>query len=164
MIILNLTQHDATPDQKLAGVVDLAPEDQTKLRKYLTVAIAGYGGLASISKINADMLLQEKADCIVSEFVIPRIMENAWAYLHQGGYETTPLDALDILNPRVAANGLACMIGGFAPLMDRLIPRLKATGITVLYALSERRSTDEHLPDGTVLKAGSFKHEGFFQA
>lgn len=34
--ILNLTQHEATPDQKLAGVIDLPKEAQERLRQLLT--------------------------------------------------------------------------------------------------------------------------------
>jgi hypothetical protein len=35
-VIINLTQHDATPDQVAAGVVDLRGEELVRLRRFLT--------------------------------------------------------------------------------------------------------------------------------
>ena len=163
-IILNLTQHSATPDQKLDGVVDLPPEDQGRLRALLTVPITGSQGIVGASEGAVNLALEVRAAEIVSAFILPRVMENARAILHHGGYEASGLEALGLLRPEVAADGLAAMVAGFAPLMERLIPQLKAVGVRPLYALSERRSEEELLPDGSVAKVGSFRHEGFFPA
>lgn len=56
------------------------------------------------------------------------------------------------------------MIGGAPYLMSTLEAFLKADGITPVYAYSERKSQEQHMPDGTVRKVNVFEHIGFIEA
>lgn len=55
------------------------------------------------------------------------------------------------------------MIGGALWLMGPLEHALRCVGVTPLYSFTERRSTEEVLPDGSVMKAGTFKHLGWVE-
>ena len=61
IIIVNLTQHESTPDQKLAGVIDLSPEDRARLQTLLTVPIAGPDGIADASEEAVHLALEDRA-------------------------------------------------------------------------------------------------------
>ena len=60
-----------------------------------------------------------------------------------------------------ATGAQAAMIGGHLGLTASVAKALKARGITPLLSFSERRSVDEHLPDGKVIKRAVFEHIGF---
>lgn len=160
-MIINLTQHAATADQIDAGVVDVA--DRERLSVFLTIRIGGPDGLASMSPDVADGFLRAIAGVIVEEFVLPAVAQAAREQfaavtdnpLHWG--DTRALNARTM--PRVQV-----MVGGFAPLMDVLIPMLKERGADPLHALSDRVSVDETQPDGSVVKRQVFKHLGFYPA
>ena len=76
---------------------------------------------------------------------------------------------LDIENQIGAINTdraplFGAMIGGAPYLMERLAKRLREFEITPLYALTERVSVEETLPDGSVRKTAVFEHLGFEEA
>ena len=54
------------------------------------------------------------------------------------------------------------MIGGAPYLMPELQFQLKQLGVVPLYAFSERVSSEEVQPDGSVRKVNTFKHGGFY--
>ena len=54
------------------------------------------------------------------------------------------------------------MIGGAPYLMPQLQWQLQQVGIVPLYAFSERVSSEEVQPDGSVRKVNTFKHGGFY--
>ncbi len=60
--------------------------------------------------------------------------------------------------------GREVMIGGAPYLMGPLETALKAEGLFPHYAFSERVSTEETLPDGSVKKVQVFRHAGFIPA
>ena len=57
----------------------------------------------------------------------------------------------------------AAMVGGAPYFMSALEQALKAKGVKPLYAFSERKSVDKHLPDSTVTKVAVFEHVGFVE-
>ena len=56
------------------------------------------------------------------------------------------------------------LIGGAPYLMAPLEKALKEKGITPLYAFSKRVVIENTLPDGSVEKKATFRHEGFIEA
>ena len=164
MKILNLTQHKATPTQKDAGVVDLNETEREELSNLLTVPISGTFGIEGCSLAAVSEHLEQRAADICSQFVLPRVMENARAILHEGGYEADGFEAFHMLRPEVASGGMQAMVGGFAPLVERLIPRLRRAGVEPVYALSDRKSKEVQQEDGSVRKENVFVHCGFFPA
>ncbi len=61
-------------------------------------------------------------------------------------------------------NGQEVMIGGAPYLMGPLEKALTLRGMTPFYAFSERVSSEETLPDGSVRKTQIFRHAGFIPA
>lgn len=57
----------------------------------------------------------------------------------------------------------AVMIGGAPFLMAPLSAALAEAGYQPVYAFSRRESVEIHNPDGSVTKAGVFRHAGFVQ-
>lgn len=65
----------------------------------------------------------------------------------------------------VANAGISsAMIGGAPYLMGPLEKALGERGITALYSFSERRSTEQTQPDGSVQKVNIFVHTGWVEA
>ena len=56
------------------------------------------------------------------------------------------------------------MIGGAPFLMPHLERTLRDMGFDVMYAFSERESTEQTQPDGSVRKINVFRHVGFVEA
>jgi hypothetical protein len=133
MKILNLTQHTATPEQRLAGVIDLPEQAAAELRQLLTFSVSGPDGLVSAEDAYAKVLA--RADQIVELVVVPAIERD----------------------PEITA----AMIGGAPYLMAPLERALMEIGVTPVYALSDRVSVEETQPDGTVRKVAVFRHAGF---
>jgi hypothetical protein len=155
-MILNLTQHAATPSQIEQGVVDLPALDRERLCEALTItedelAVAG------------DELFQQLIDSRVSS-----IVGLIWAQIMKAHQERTALvhelhqqgDTFDAWN---TSRGplLTAMIGGQPNLMDALKARLIGMGIKPVYSTSVRKSVEKHLPDGTVTKTQVFEHLKF---
>lgn len=161
-MILNLTQHAATPDQIAAGVVDAA--NPKRLAELLTIRIGGVGAFAELDPaIQAD-LLRLRANAIIETFVLPWVVKVTREHFLQLSEE--PIKSWDnvrVLNARNMPR-IQAMIGGFAPLMATLVPMLKEIGCDPLYALSDRVSVEETQPDGTVRKVNEFRHMGFYPA
>ncbi len=134
--ILNLTQHDATHDQVLAGVVE--PADKSAIRALLT-----FEELPDANRIQ--QVAWELAKLANAEL---RERGTGWPWVEGGG-----------VRPRRA------MIGGAPFFMGPLERALRTQGITPLYAFSRREaSVDTHRPDGSVGKTQIFRHVGFVEA
>jgi hypothetical protein len=137
MHILNLTQHNPTDEQVAAGVFNFGNQDEMK--RILTVKIADpLFGIANVSHACANEHLWQLTGGLFSDFVLPARKE-------------FPED-------------FAVMVGGFAPLVERVIVRCKQHGIQCLYALTDRVVSEEVQEDGSVKKVAVFKHCGFFPA
>lgn len=137
--ILNLTQHDPTPEQKLAGVTcgDITDAQEAEFRKLLT-----FDALPTMAEV------RERARQIAE-------------------YATTTSTLVDYGGDSgLCVNERFCfaMIGGAPFLMAPLEEELRRVGITPLYAFSTRESVEQVMPDGSVSKTAVFRHQGFIQA
>ena len=75
---------------------------------------------------------------------------------------TVVFRARDLARIAKASGATHAMIGGAPYLMPPLQWHLKEVGIMPVYAFSERVSSEEVQPDGSVRKINTFKHGGFY--
>lgn len=161
-MIINLTQHAATPDQVAAGVQNVA--NCERLAALLNVRVGGPDGFAAMNPAVQKEYLRSRAWAIVSEFVLPEVAQLTREFLASfEPYEAIQIDDVRALNYRTAPNAKA-MVGGFMPLLDVLIPMLKEHGCDPIYALSDRVTVETVQEDGTVKKTSVFQHMGFYPA
>lgn len=137
--ILNLTQHDATPEQKLAGVTcgDVTDASVAEFRELLT-----FDTLPTLAEV------RERARQI-AEYA-----SKTSTLVDYGG------DSGYVVNEPLRF----AMIGGAPFLMAPLEEELRRVGITPLYAFSTRESVEQVQPDGSVRKTAVFRHQGFVPA
>lgn len=158
-MILNLTQHAATTEQVAEDVRDYPHETRAKLAQSLTFnarELAGKNPGVVRDNIN------DRARMLVSDFVLPALMKVARAFLQEGGYECSEIEAINIMRPGHIT--LRVMIGGAPYLMEPLAKELRRVGATPVYALSERISTEMAGEGGAVKKVAVFRHLGFVEA
>ena len=139
--IVNLTQHDATPEQFAQGVYNVCDELKPSLKESLT-----FGSLPSIKD------LKSRAKRVAS-LVLSNIILECEA----------PVPSFLSVRSVLEDYEICAMIGGapfFMPFLERA---LIEDNITPLYAFSKRVSIEETQPDGTVLRRNVFKHEGFVE-
>lgn len=122
-VILNLTQHEATPEQLKAGVVDLSERKLSELKVLLT-----FDNIPSAAE------LKDRAE---------KIERLAVSFLCEITPENELLDDVD----------LAAMIGGAPFFMATLESHLKERAIRPLYAFSRRDSVEVATPEGVVKQA-----------
>lgn len=122
-VILNLTQHAATPEQLKAGVVDLSERKLSELKVLLT-----FDNIPSAAE------LKDRAE---------KIERLAVSFLCEITPENELLDDVD----------LAAMIGGAPFFMATLESHLKERAIRPLYAFSRRDSVEVATPEGVVKQA-----------
>ena len=122
-VILNLTQHAATPELLKAGVVDLSERKLSELRVLLT-----FDNIPSAAE------LKDRAE---------KIERLAVSFLCEITPENELLDDVD----------LAAMIGGAPFFMATLESHLKERAIRPLYAFSRRDSVEVAAPEGVVKQA-----------
>lgn len=122
-VILNLTQHAATPEQLAAGVVDLSERKLSELKVLLT-----FDSIPTAFELKARA---EKIERLAVSFLC----------------EITPED--EMLNDV----DLAAMIGGAPFFMATLESHLKERAIRPLYAFSRRDSVEVATPEGVVKQA-----------
>lgn len=133
-MILNLTQHMATPEQLDAGVVEPSGEAKAVITALLTFDI-----------------LPTQED----------IEERAMA-LAGLAYDEIGRLAAERGFPITADEGACVMIGGAPFLMPRLEMAIRRhEPLEPVYAFSERVSTEQIQPDGSVRKVNTFRHLGF---
>lgn len=122
-VILNLTQHAATPEQLKAGVVDLSERKLSELKVLLT-----------FDSVPTAFELKARAE---------KIERLAVSFLCEITPENELLDDVD----------LAAMIGGAPFFMATLESHLKERAIRPLYAFSRRDSAEVATPEGVVKQA-----------
>lgn len=134
--ILNLTQHDATPEQKLAGVTcgDVTDASVAEFRKLLT-----------FETLPTQTEVRQRAQQIAA------YAAKTTTLVDYGGDS-----GLCVNEPLQFA-----MIGGAPFLMAPLEEALRRVGIVPLYAFSTRESVEQVQPDGSVRKVAVFRHQGF---
>ena len=133
-MILNLTQHSATPEQINSGVVDF-PDPVLR-------------------QVVAELLTFEQP---------PRhqdIMGRA-ADLAELAVETFDLLSWTVAGDDGTRR---VMIGGALWLMAPLARSLRARGFEPVFAFSSRETVEETLPDGSVRKVAVFRHRGWVPA
>jgi hypothetical protein len=131
MLILNLTQHQATPSQKEAGLVDLPSELAAVVRAALT-----------FDTVPTAQEIRNRAELL--------------AHLASRADLDLPSE-----HPLVGVPFRGALIGGAPYLMGALEIALLGVGITPVYAFSVRDSTEEVQADGTVRKVNTFRHGGW---
>ena len=148
MAILNLTQHTATVDQVEAGVVNINPALQGKLKELLTFEVPPSSGEVT-----------DRAEKLVDLFKAHIALEAASTFgqLLAKGVEVTYAEVL----ASTKAAYEAAMIGGAPFLMAPLEAALLARRINPCYSFSVRVSTEVTGEDGVVHKSNVFKHVGF---
>jgi hypothetical protein len=135
--ILNLTQHDPTPEQLEAGVTcgDIANDAELlEFRKLLT-----FDTLPTPTEV------RQRAQQIAA------YAAKTSTLVDYGGDS-----GLCVNEPLQRA-----MIGGAPFLMAPLEDALRRVGIVPLYAFSIRESAEQVQPDGSVRKTAVFRHVGF---
>jgi len=130
-MILNLTQHPATPEQVAAGVVDLEGKNLERLKELLT-----FDSIEVAVKHRFDRARQ------IGELV-SRIKLGDEDSLHEDG------------------TAIHVMIGGAPYLMAPLENVLMKDNRVPVYAFSVRESVEQIQSDGSVIKKNIFKHGGF---
>ena len=142
--VINLTQHEATPEQQDADVVDLPAESRQELIGLLT-----FDSLPNAGEV------AERAEAIA-----------AMAQKFVGGGQCAASQAADLGACEECPHGCVrrVMIGGASFLMGSLERALLPQGIEPLYAFSARESVEETLADGSVRKTAVFRHRGFVSA
>lgn len=149
-MILNLTQHAATPAQIAQGLVDYPYR----------------GELQELLTIEEEILSREPwwlADCLDDK--VSDLVNIAVTYQAMAVDEVRPeLRGVDKLMAFRDAISLQVLVGGAPILMERLIPALKREGCIPVHALSARVVEEVPQEDGSVKKVSTFKHIRFMDA
>lgn len=130
-MIINLTQHPATAEQKASGVVDLEGKNLERLRELLTFD-------------SIEVALKERFDRA-------RKIADLVSSIKLGDEESLHKDG----------TAIHCMIGGAPYLMAPLECVLIKDNRVPVYAFSVRESVEQIQADGSVIKSNVFRHEGF---
>jgi hypothetical protein len=131
MLVINMTQHPATAEQKAAGVQDLPDFLRKEVSKIIT-----------FEEVPSSEEMMSRAQEVVRLF---------W----QGVGALTPPDRM------AGKVGHRAMIGGAPFFMSTLEKVLLAHGIEPVHAFSKRESVERGRPDGSVEKVAVFRHAGF---
>jgi hypothetical protein len=141
-VVLNLTQHKATKDQKEAGVIDLPESYRKKIMGLLT-----FNEIPDCDEIHGRAI---RLVDVVEEFLTDEMspVRDEFMQVVANHYEG------------VEDLGLAFMIGGAPFFMSELQRELNKIG-TPLYAFSKREVIETVNDNGEVLKSSVFRHIGF---
>ena len=137
-VILNLTQHTATPEQREAGVYD--PKTPEDIKAALT-----FNELPSKQEIETKALT-------LAALAVREVFHQVLADRPESE------EMLDIESQML---GMRVMIGGAPYLMAPLEKALRDANLTPVYAFSKRESVEVILDNGDVRKTAVFKHLGF---
>ena len=147
-MILNLTQHIASEDQRVEFVVDLADEARATLIEALT-----FSDLPTGSEISS------RCD-VIYNLVLEEIqkLDSRLSLDEKDSQRNYIIDEKAVKDMQ-----FSFMIGGAPYLMGPLAEELANIG-TPIYAYSKRVSAETTKPDGSVVKTNVFKHLGFIPA
>lgn len=138
---LNLTQHNATPDQLSAGVYE--PKKKAQITHLLTFdALPNQDEIRRRAILLATLAAEETGQDEVQRDIEENLEKSvpSWDYWP------------------------AVMIGGAPYLMSALEEELKLQWLRPVYAFSVRESAEQKQPDGSVKKVAVFKHAGFVES
>lgn len=139
LLIVNMTQHPASPEQLAAGVFDPTPEERAEISALLTFDTLPQKGE-----------IEERAE---------ELALTALAILAARERSLSPCEQ-ERLMERGTVTYFA-LIGGAPYLMPHLEQEMVGAGVHPLYAFSTRESVEETLSDGSVKKTAVFRHRGF---
>jgi len=152
VLIINCTQHQSSPEQKDAGVIDLPEGYAERVREALTFnAIPTWKEMMSRARAVLDA---------VHEYVTLDLIGEPMLF-HEFADSNSIKAALEA---KGLPTSLAIMIGGAPFFMAALEEQAFAYGYVPLYAFSKRVVVEVRAEDGTVTKTAKFKHEGFIEA
>ena len=139
LMIVNMTQHPATPEQLAAGVFDPTPEERAEISALLT-----FDTLPKKGEIE-----NRAEELALTALAILAARERSLSHQER-----------ERLQERGTITFFA-MIGGAPYLMPHLEQEMVGVGIDPLYAFSTRESVEEVQADGSVKKTAVFRHKGF---
>ena len=137
-VILNLTQHQATPEQIEAGVYD--PNQPNAIKEALT-----FDTLPTQQELELRVLT---LSALAAEEVYWQLLKT-----RPESEEQLPIEDQML--------GMQVMVGGAPYLMPYLEKALKDVNLKAVYAFSKRESVEVVMEDGSVKKTAVFKHLGF---
>lgn len=135
-MIVNLTQHDATPEQLEAGVVEPSAEIKALIKEHFT-----FDEIPSRKEIRESVVY----------------VCNKMNYAMRDEKKAQGKRPVEVVGTKV-------MIGGAPFMMSELEGYLKAIGFDPVYAFSKREVQETHNEDGSVTKQMVFRHSGFVPA
>ena len=145
--IINLTQHNATPEQITAGVIDASGLRKAAIATFLT-----------FEKIPNKIVLNMRARALV-DLALEWIREREIAACGSD----SPCHCLDCeasFDAYMMEKRPEVMIGGAPYFMRPLENALRFAGFSPLYSFSVRKSQEQE-KEGKVIKIVVFKHLGF---
>ena len=139
-MILNLTQHPATPEQVAAGVFN-AEDDRIK-------------NALTFNTLPTPQEIETKA------LTLATLAQHHlyWHIIGKNEHLSPNEDDDTVLAMMV---DMEVMIGGAPYLMPQLEKALRVANLTPVYAFSKRESVEVILDNGDVRKTNIFKHLGF---
>jgi hypothetical protein len=143
MKILNLTQHTATEDQIVFGVVESQEKD----------VVASYLNFDELPAPHILDLHVHRLVAICRRWKTQQIKALQSATQQSDSVPYSLMEVCAIVRPYI-------MIGGAPFLMAPLDKALREAGFSPVYAFSLRQS-EEKIVDGEVVKTSVFKHQGF---
>ena len=148
-IILNLTQHKATPEQVEAGVIDLPEKYRERLTRALTFTYAP-----------DKYVIEDRVNAIIN--IVIDFCIDPDSPIRQEVLDMLDLAGLDT-DAFKESFDFHFMIGGALWIIKPLVEKLMQIG-TPVFAFSERVSEEKLQDDGSVVKVNVFKHRGFIEA
>lgn len=148
-MILNLTQHQTTPEQFEAGVTDLPAPAREELKKLLT-----FNDVPTCEEINRRV---KKIGSMVAQYIV-----RPFEFKEDNLFFCEDEEDVAAAQRNGKALGYKFMIGGAPFLMSPLAEELSYFG-DVVYAFSKRVSVEKEI-NGEVVKHSVFKHAGFVPA
>ena len=135
-MIINLTQHQESLEQRNAGVVPRDPLETARAQELLTFSVRP-------TRKEVDLRAENLAQLAVSMHAV-----------RTGGDPFAELSCQPLW-------GIQVMIGGASFLMSALERELRKTGAHVVHSFSRRESQEVAMSDGSVEKVSRFVHDGF---
>lgn len=149
-IILNLTQHLATPEQKQVGVVDLPDNMRKKVMEFLTFEAAPTtDSMEARAEAIVEICCNEAYNLFVNKYGVSPCGSDSVCHC---------ITCLSTIPERGLGNKV--MIGGAPYFMSTVEKCLHNEGFEYTYSFSLRKSV-EKVVGGKVIKVNEFKHIDF---
>ena len=151
MTTLNLTQHNPSPEQRAAGVIDLPAFPCGEAFETARDA-TGRADMAALECLDGALPAAEALTRLLNFEELPDI----------GQVRRRAVLIAALAAEAAARTGASrALIGGFLPLMEPLSAQLRARGVEPVFSFTKRESVEAVQPDGSVRKTAVFRHVGF---